>query len=153
MNLKEYLESDIIDFELNDGVINECKKLFDKESGLRSYITPYASYIINYSERNVSMINIFDENFHELKAFKLLAETFGFSFDVRLLEFGDISPKDKIIQTIKFQITMEECLKGTRNQKDYKKLINSKKVIKEAKRRFQEFLTLKEYTNFSIAKV
>ena len=153
MNLKEYLESDIIDFELNDGVIDECKKLFDKDCGLRSYITPFASYLINYTDKTVTMVNVFEENFHEIKAFKLISEKFGFLCDVKLLDFEDASPRDNIIQTIKFLVAMEECMKTSKNPNDYSKLINSPKVIEESKRRFEKFLTLKEYTSFSVAKV
>jgi hypothetical protein len=153
VNLREYLESDILDFELNDGVIDECKKLFDKESGLRSYINPFASYLINYTDKIVTMVNIFEENFHEIKAFKLISEKFGFLFDVRLLDFENISPRDNIIQTIKFLVAMEECMKTSKNPHDYSKLINSPKVIEESKRRFEKFLTLKEYNKFSVEKV
>lgn len=151
MNLKEYIESDIIDFEIKDDNFLEYKKLFNKAHGLRNYITPYAAYIINYSEKTSTMINVFEENFQELKAFKIICEKYNFKFNVSLLEFEGISQEQNVIQTLKFMITTEKILKK-KNFGNYKKLINSDSVINEAKRRFSKFLTLKENDKFSIAK-
>lgn len=138
MNLKEYLESDIIDFEVKDEAINECKKLFDKEKGIRSYMTQYAAYIIKYGDKKVTMINVFEQNFQELKAFKLICNKFDFEFEATLLNFENLSKQDNIIQTIKFIVATEECIKTKKDSTHYSKLINSKKIIKESKKRFED---------------
>jgi len=153
MNLKKYLETDVIDFELHKGVIKKHKKLFNKNKGLRSYITPYASYIINYRDKTIIMTSVFEEILHEIKAFKIISEHYGFKFGVSLLEFVNLPKRDNIIQTIKWHVVTEKIMKTTRDPQDYNNLINSDEVIQEAERRFDKFLTLKEYSNFSISKV
>jgi len=150
MNLKSYLESDVIDFELRENVISEYEKLFDKDKGIRSYMTFYASYLIYYTEKTVIMTSIFEENYKELKAFKFVCEHYGFKFEVSLLDFVNLPKKDNIIQTIKFHVTTELVLKNPKKQNNYHQLINSKEVIETSKKRFNKYLTLKEYNDFSI---
>ncbi len=153
MNLKKYLESDIIDFEINQEAMKEHSKLFSVDKGMRSYMTPYASYIIFYTDKKVHMINIFEENYKEIKAFKLICNKYGFTHEVHLLNFTGVSKRDNIIQTIKFHTTMEHITKTSKNMDDYDSLINTKEIIEESERRFENFLTLKDHSDFSIIRV
>jgi hypothetical protein len=145
MNLKSYLENNIVDFELNKNAIENYKDLFDNKTiGLRTFFSKYASYIINYKDKLVTMTNIFEENFKELKAFKLICGHYGFKFEVALLDFINIpSKRDRIIQTMKYHVTMAKILENKKLRKNvknsYNKLINSKSVINETKKNIENY--------------
>jgi galactitol-specific phosphotransferase system IIB component len=153
MNLKKYLESDIIDFEINQEAMKEYSKLFSKDNGIRSYMTSYASYTILYNDKKVILTNVFEENYKEIKAFKIICNKYGFTHEVQLLNFTGASKRDNIIQTIKFHTTMEHIAKTSKSMDDYDSLINTKEIIEESERRFENFLTLKDHNDFSIIRV
>ena len=144
MNLKEYLESDIIDFELNESAINDNKELFSNENGIRSYFSNIGSYFIFYSDKKVLMTGVFESNYKEIKAFKLICENYGFKFEVNLLDFPGADTRDILIQNMKYHLTVSKILTDEKLRKSfhesYDRLINSNEIIEKTKEKLDKYL-------------
>ena len=130
IQLKQLLDDKTIkleDLSYDEEKVNEIRLLLTRKHPTRrrltkkqkknntevftSYFTPLFACIIWNTDKRVVIVNFFDhniktiENYYSIKIFCCVVESMGFKLEVTPLDFGVISDKQKVIQTLKFLVT------------------------------------------------
>lgn len=139
---------------LQKDTIDDFKKLFNKKQGIRYYNIQVASFLINYNDKTLNLMGIFDDlddTVDDIKVSQLIlitvkiAESFGFNFIVTCFDFcfnDDLTPTDKLIQTTKMQVVYTHLMKKKKlpTTERINKIINTKNIIDKTKKLVDKYL-------------